>query len=91
MTPKEKAEQLITEYSNEVFIVFDVSRLDSKIARHKGTLVLESAKRCALMAVDKVINASPHKWVPFMNQYTETVLVSDVGYWLEVKQEIEKL
>jgi hypothetical protein len=44
-----------------------------------------------LIAVDEIIEANPYKWVPFMNQYTETVLTSDISYWQEVKQEIEKI
>lgn len=91
MTPKEKAEELMTEYSNEVFTIFDVIRIDNKIVTHKGALVLDSAKKCALIAVNKIISASPHKLAPFMGHYMENVVVSDVYYWLSVKEEIEKL
>ena len=39
-------------------------------------LAFEISKQCALIAVDELINQVTH---------------SDVGYWQEVKQEIEKL
>ena len=51
----------------------------------------DNAKESASRAVDEVIKANPYKWVPFMDQYTETVLTSNIQYWQEVKQELEKI
>jgi hypothetical protein len=43
------------------------------------------AKQCAIIAVDNIILANPHS-NPF-----NTDVYSTMGYWLEVKQEIENL
>ena len=59
MTPKEKAEELVNKYWNDIPDTF-----------------FEEAIQCALIAVDELIKEVNH---------------SDVGYWKEVKQEIEKL
>ncbi len=40
------------------------------------------AKRCALRAVDEIINSAPLR---------PTEILNPVGWWLEVKQEIENL
>jgi hypothetical protein len=45
----------------------------------------EDAKKCALIAVDEIILSNPHS-NPF-----NTDVYSTMGYWQEVKQEIEKL
>lgn len=45
----------------------------------------EQAKRYALICVDQIIAANPHS-NPF-----NTDVHSTMSYWLEVKQEIEKL
>ena len=58
MTPKEKANELVDKFSNEVLI-------DNY-----------EAKRCALIAVDEVIQSYKDSWLQ---------------YWKEVKQEIELL
>jgi hypothetical protein len=65
MTPKEKA-----------------LKLTEKMAIHHWTDVCdyESAKQCALIAVDEILKAD-----------IENKLGVDVEYWQEVKQEIEKL
>ncbi len=75
MTPKEKAEELVEKYDETL------TYLESKA----------KAKQCALIAVDEIIKANPYKWVYFMDQYTETVLTSNIQYWQEVKQELEKI
>lgn len=43
------------------------------------------AKQCALIAVQEIINSNPHS-NPF-----NTDVYSTMSYWLEVKQEIDKL
>ena len=43
------------------------------------------AKNCTLIAVDNIILANPHS-NPF-----NTDVYSTMGYWLEVKQEIQNL
>jgi hypothetical protein len=46
---------------------------------------LKDAKQCALIAVEEIINLPINEWC----QITETY--EDTEYWLEVKQEINKL
>jgi hypothetical protein len=75
MTPKEKAKELV----------------DKMLFCYQGNLDEYTAKQCALIAVDEIIKANPYKWVSFMDQYTETVLTSNIQYWQEVKQELEKI
>ena len=69
MKPKEKAEELIDKFENYSFM-----DIDKKISS------FNSAKQCALIAVDEMI---------------EELIVTDFAnrfpYWQEVKEEIEKL
>lgn len=53
----------------------------------KDRLYLKLAKQCALIAVTEVINSNPYS-NPF-NFYTD--IHSTMQYWIEVKNEIEKL
>jgi hypothetical protein len=69
MTPKEKAKELTNSF-------YRIIPLD------KMTIDYNLAKKCALIAVDEILND------PF---YTNTINISGVYYWQEVKQEIEKL
>lgn len=43
------------------------------------------AKQCALISVQEIINANPH------SNPLNTDVYSTMDYWLEVKNEIEKL
>lgn len=69
MIPKEKAKQLYE------LVRYDVSTL-------KGTeaLINEVAKRCALIAVDEVIDNIEDDYMHY-----------ELDWWQEVKQEINKL
>ena len=63
---KEKAKELVTRFYPEV---------QWKLGQED---CLDRAKRCALIAVDEVINNLP--------------LITEIqNYWLDVKKEIEKL
>ena len=64
MTAKEKAKELVQVYFNEVS---DANPLED---------ILVSAKRCALICVDEIL------------EFHDRI---DVKYWKEVKQEINKL
>ncbi len=59
MIPKEKAKELVKEYS------WNADKSD--------------AKQCALICVDEILYGS------------RLFYIEDYGYWIEVKQEIEKL
>ena len=74
MTPKEKADELVLKYL--------------KVKTHQmfnGWWHKMTAKQCALITVNEIINANPHS-NPF-----NTNVYSTMDYWQEVKQEIEKL
>ena len=45
----------------------------------------EHAKQCALIAVDEIIKTGPLKMIDWGE------IISDKPFWVEVKQEIEKL
>ena len=70
MTPKENAESLLA-------LMYDVDFLDDE---DQPTMQYHHAKKCALIAVDEVINV-----------IEENCLEYDDNYWQEVKKEIEKL
>ena len=71
MTPKEKARELVDKF---------MSYADSN---HYGSIA--SAKQCALIAVDEIINANPN--YPEFKENEGT----PIRYWEVVKQEIENL
>ena len=71
MTAKEKAKELVQVYFNEVS---DANPLED---------ILVSAKRCALICVDVILNDVGAKdW--------ELDTGTNTNYWQEVKQEINK-
>ncbi len=82
MTSKEKANELIDKYINAEFNCKDCDMPFCDI----GCTILSTyeAKECALIAVDEILEAL--KVFDITYNY---ILKRD--YWLEVKQEIEKL
>jgi hypothetical protein len=76
MNAKEKAKELIHYYIKEL--------LSAKYSIN-GFVINDLAKQCALIAVDYIITSNPHS-NPF-----NTEVYSTMGYWQEVKQEIEQL
>ena len=80
MTPKEKAEELINMFSPHAKnwdCFYDIP-LDEN-----------HAKQCALITVDEIV-----EFMRMDDEYSETLYNANskwVGYWKEVKQEIEKL
>ena len=70
MTPKEKAKELFDKFMKPVD------------GLHKYPMCFDTAKQCALIAVDELIEAlHEHHW--------QNRLIID--YWEEVKHELEKL
>lgn len=73
MTPKEKAAELINKFNyfhdkeNKEYILFQTP---------------EESKRCALIAVDEILN---------FRTFLKSIPLEDLHYWIQVKQEIEKL
>lgn len=76
MTPKEKAEELISKY----IIVQDEWYLDKLV----DGLRIAQAKRCALVSVDEIL------WV--LDEIDYNIHIdSRIKFYNKVKQEIEKL
>jgi len=75
MTPKQKAKQLVSKFTSATMtLVADYEWVDD----------IQSAKQCALIAVDEMIKET----------YLHDKTIFEHGrtfYWQEVKQEIEKL
>lgn len=74
MTPKEKAFYVIKKYVNILYP-------DSLNGMPVSKCTEETAKQCALIAVDEILN--------LFKTYPKESL--PVKYWQEVKQEIQKL
>lgn len=84
MTPKEKAKDLVGKCKIEIYN--EVPALQSDMFH---LCILKSAKHCALISVDEIM-----EFMKMDDEYTETSYNANskwVNYWLEVKQEIEKL
>jgi hypothetical protein len=79
MTPKEKAVELIYKYWNTKVETIHVK--ESIISK-------ELAIKCALIAVDEILNEVPSK--RYWDTYGDET-PSAITYWQEVKQEILKL
>jgi hypothetical protein len=73
MTPKEKAIELVDEFKN-----IDIEYNDSIEGNCFMTMTKSDAKQCALIAVDKILNAHLFD-------------LDEKEYWQQVKQEIESL
>lgn len=79
MTPKEKAEELIEIYSNQVAMTIKDQNLVCKVLNN------DMAKQCALIAVDEALIA-----LSFI-QGQNSSIYEEEDFYKEVKQEIEKL
>jgi hypothetical protein len=81
MTPKEKAKELVKKYLLKIKI--DTRTVgESDVIISNGEIRIETAKHCALIAVDELI-IEKNKW--------ENGSFYTSKYWDYVKQEIEKL
>ena len=77
MTPKEKAKELVDKFSNHSF--YD----QSKNNQCQFIETKESAKQCALIAVDEIINSGDKNiW---------GVPAPSLTFWQQVRKEIENL
>ena len=87
MTAKEKAEELIDKFRNEItsFLGDNMKKIN--------------AKKCALVAVDEIINSSPLEpnfadWDDCGGEHRyfyDAQKTHALHFWQEVKKEIEKL
>ena len=82
MSPKEKAEKLVSD-----FYTINCKLIKVKNGYDMGdryNLVMPISKQCALIAVDEIINNS----LEYMGCTPDD---GEITYWQLVKQEIEKL
>jgi hypothetical protein len=79
MIPKEKAEELVHKFKK--YSYYPKTNNDMLFVNELNN----NAQQCALIAVDEIINANPH------SNPLNTDVYSTMGWWQEVKQEIEKL
>lgn len=83
MTPKEKAKELVTKYASLTITTLGCGAENGNPCIITNVMFTESARRCALIAVDEILNNAGFVSPPFRDLYRE--------YWSNVKQEIEKL
>lgn len=76
MTPKEKAEELVGKFIPHTRVFHEVLGWEN---------YEDSAKQCAVIAVDEIIEALDFDWMEVQN------LDREYAYWNKVKQEIDKL
>jgi len=82
MTPKEKARELTNRLSYYVSVEKDLND-----PRSYQQVMTENVKQCALIAVNEIIkNTSSYTTLKELSNW-----YSIIGYWEEVKKEIEKL
>ena len=77
MTPKEKAKELVDKIFDKMFDLRD---------GYNSTEVYNAAKQCALIAVNEILKILNDYW----NQDCK-INNTKIGYYEEVKQEIELL
>jgi hypothetical protein len=90
MTPKEKAKELVDNFIDKMFYLRD---------GYNASEVFATAKQCALIAVDEILNARPldPNYVDWddcgaAHQYWyEAQKEEALEFWQEVKQEIINL
>ena len=78
MTPKEKAEELVES-------MFECDPSGWEYMHHSHAI------HCALIAVDEILNNNCGSTTDFGVNAEDSELYMDEYYWMEVKQEIEKL
>ena len=88
MTPQEKAQELV----NKNYSIITGWKI-SFIKKLKVTILEDSnyqtAKQCALIAVEEIKKA--HPYIPLRYMLESEALDAAIEYWNEVKAEIEKL
>jgi hypothetical protein len=81
MTPKEKVKELVDKFKQvELYDSMEPTDLDCKIQDITSSSF--TAKQCALIAVNEILKD---------REEIDGMRVINDPYWLEVKQEIEKL
>lgn len=93
MTPKEKAIELFDKFYDYADSNYGANKFEKNW--HGNVLAGErkvrktSAKHCALIAVDEIINTNPKITINWA--FSGTQEFNNISYWFDVKQEIENL
>jgi len=91
MTPKEKAKELFNKFHDYSDSNYGTNRFNQNwhgnVLAGERKVRKESAKQCALIAVDEIIEEC-YNWTGGTGDGWDT---KRFDYWDEVKQEIEKL
>jgi hypothetical protein len=82
MTAKEKAKQLVEKFIEHTQ---EWDELDGYVNN------IYKAKKCALIAVDEILEAIPNDYLDECEGGTYIAINEDVEYWQQVKQEIQNL
>lgn len=82
MTPKEKAEELINKFIPHTKVFHEVLGWEEYI---------DSAKQCALIAVDEILNEIPTEILDTYKGETNFIINERFKFWEQVKAEIERL
>jgi len=88
MTPKDKAKKLFDkfyQYANEEF-EDKLNEYPGQVLSERRKIRKESAKQCALIAVDEIIESIPKE--PSISTVER---IGAIMFWFEVKKEIENL
>ena len=88
MTPREKAGGMFDKYYNPLINL--TTDIDYQNYLYKKDLCIQHAKKCALIAVDEIIEATSIKY-EFRDAELFYAGKKPMQYWLDVKQEIEAL
>jgi hypothetical protein len=87
MTPKEKAEELVNKMYNTEHC--GIKHIPNQRYCDCSDISYFQSKQCALIAVDEIIEELAEIWGHYGN--IESQIEERQSYWLEIKQEIEKL
>jgi hypothetical protein len=83
--PKDYAEELVDKFHIKVYVSFIENSIPSVI---NALVLYNSAKQCALIAVDEIIDLCEFD---VASDVENKRFMAKLNYWDEVKQEIEKL
>jgi hypothetical protein len=88
MTKEEEAIELVRRYYS-LISGMELSYISKLIVFPSGDSHFETAKQCALIAVDKILNILPK--TEYMEDLGRFVNNRELTYYQQVKQEIERI
>jgi hypothetical protein len=83
MTPQERAKDLVNKYKNPFNRIGCIPPSE--------TMFDSTAKQCALIAVDEILNVIPNEYLDVWQGETYMAINEDIAYWERIKQEIRKI